>query len=96
MQPLTKVIRAANIERKDWIDAMHEFILAYRVTPHSSTSVAPAELMFQRHIRHTLPAILPQKSITTNYKTQQLSMTKKVNVNRPNTQHSVVTQNHVH
>ena len=51
MQPLTKVIRAAYIERKDWVAALHEFVFAYRVTPHSSTNIPPADLMFQRRIR---------------------------------------------
>ena len=55
MQPLTKVIRAAYIERKDWVTALHEFVFAYRVTPHSSTNIPPADLMFQRRIRYSIP-----------------------------------------
>ena len=55
MQPLTKVIRAAYIERKDWVAALHEFVFAYRVTPHSSTNIPPADLMFQRRIRYSIP-----------------------------------------
>ena len=55
MQPLTKVIRAAYIERKDWVAALHEFVFAYRVTPHSSTNIPPADLMFQRLIRYSIP-----------------------------------------
>ena len=43
------IIRAANIERKDWMAALHEFVFAYHVTPHSSTNIPPADLMFQRH-----------------------------------------------
>ena len=55
MQPLTKVIRAAYIERKDWVAALHEFVFAYRVTLHSSTNIPLADLMFQRRIRYSIP-----------------------------------------
>ena len=51
MEPLTKVIRAAYIERKEWVTALHEFIFAYRVTLHSSTNIPAADFMFQRRIR---------------------------------------------
>ena len=54
MQPLTKVFRAAYIELKDWVAALHEFVFAYRVTPHSSTNIPPADLMFQRRIRYSI------------------------------------------
>ena len=55
MQPLAKFIHAAYIERKDWVAALHEFVLAYRVTPHSSTNITPADLMFQHRIRYSIP-----------------------------------------
>ena len=55
MQPLTKVIHAPCIARKDWVAALHEFVFAYRVTPHSSTNVPPADLMYQRRIRCSIP-----------------------------------------
>ena len=31
--------------------------MAYRVTPHSTTNIAPADLMYQRKIRYTIPDI---------------------------------------
>ena len=46
MQPLTKLIRAAYIERKGWVAVVHEFVFAYRATQHSSTNIPPADLMF--------------------------------------------------
>ena len=45
MEPLTKVIRAAYIERKEWVTGLHEFVFAYRVTPHSFTNISPADLI---------------------------------------------------
>ena len=55
MQSFTKVICAAYIERKHWIAAFHEFVFAYRVTPHSSINIPSADLMFQRRIRYSIP-----------------------------------------
>ena len=55
MSPLTKVTRAAYIELKDWITALHEFVFAYRMTLHSSTNIPLADLMFQRRIRYSIP-----------------------------------------
>ena len=34
---------------------MHEFLLNYRATPHTTTNVAPATLMFCRNTRTKLP-----------------------------------------
>ena len=55
IQPLTKVICAAYIERKDSIAALCEFVFVYRVTPHTSINIPPADLMFQRCIRNSIP-----------------------------------------
>ena len=43
MQPLTKDICTAYIEQKDWVAALHKFVFAYGVTPHSSTNIPPAD-----------------------------------------------------
>ena len=53
-QPLTKVIRAAYIERKDWVTTLNEFVFVYRVTPHFSTNILPPDIMFQRRIRYSM------------------------------------------
>ena len=55
MQPPTKVTYAQYIEHKDWVAALHQFVFAYHVTSHSSTNIPPADLMFQRHIRYSIP-----------------------------------------
>ena len=55
MQPLTKVLRAAKIEQKDWERELHSFLMAYRHTPHTTTKVSPAEVMFHRKLRYTIP-----------------------------------------
>ncbi|XP_028402116.1 uncharacterized protein K02A2.6-like [Dendronephthya gigantea] len=46
MRPLGKTLRTAHIERRPWQQELHRFLLQYRTTPHSSTKVPPAELLF--------------------------------------------------
>ena len=57
MQPLSKIIKAAYIERTDWEKSVHQFLYSYRNTPHSVTQLPPAELMFSRKLRYTIPDI---------------------------------------
>ena len=57
MKPMMKVIQSAYIEQNDWENALQEFLFSYRVTPHSSTQIPPANLMYSRLIRYTLPDI---------------------------------------
>ena len=57
MKPIMKVIQSAYIEQNDWENALQEFLFSYRVTPHSSTQIPPADLMYLRHIPYTLPDI---------------------------------------
>ena len=37
---------------------MYQFLLNYRCTPHSTTSVAPATALFGRSIRNKLPSVI--------------------------------------
>ena len=55
MKPLTKTIRAARTEQKDWKKELYTFLLNYRATPHSTTGYPPSELLFNRSIRTKLP-----------------------------------------
>ena len=57
MKPMMKVIQSAYIEQNDWENALQEFLFSYRVTPHSSTQIPAADLMYLRRIRYTLPDI---------------------------------------
>lgn len=54
---LLKAIKIAQVEKKDWKREMLKFLLAYRSTPHSTTGVSPAELLFRWKIRTKLPEL---------------------------------------
>ena len=58
MQPLGKVIRAAQVEHRNWRQEIQRFLLNYRSTPHASTKVSPAELLFNHPIKGKLPCLL--------------------------------------
>ena len=55
MLPLTKVICTAHIENKNYVEEVQKFLMAYRVTPHTSTNIAPSDLMYRRKVRYTIP-----------------------------------------
>ena len=55
MKPLMKAIRTAHLQKQNWRRTMQEFLLNYRATPHTTTKIAPATLMFGRNTRTRLP-----------------------------------------
>ncbi|XP_057308276.1 uncharacterized protein LOC130646152 [Hydractinia symbiolongicarpus] len=54
MGALANSLRKASIENRDWQIACYNFLLSYRTTLHSTTNVAPVDLMFNRIIKTTL------------------------------------------
>jgi hypothetical protein len=57
MKPLKKCIQAAHVDHKNWRKEMYQFLLNYRSTPHSTTTVPPATALFGRSIRNKLPSV---------------------------------------
>ncbi|XP_057292574.1 uncharacterized protein K02A2.6-like [Hydractinia symbiolongicarpus] len=53
--PLTKVMFTAHIENKNYTDEVQKFLMAYRITPHTSTNVPPSYVMYRRKVRYTIP-----------------------------------------
>ncbi|CAB4035832.1 Transposon Tf2-6 poly, partial [Paramuricea clavata] len=47
----------ARVEEQDWRKAMQTYLIAYRNTPHPTTGMCPAELMFRRKLRTKLPEL---------------------------------------
>ncbi|VDI15408.1 Hypothetical predicted protein [Mytilus galloprovincialis] len=58
MRTIGKAIRAAQTEHRSWKQEIHTFLRNYRATPHSTTNVSPAELLFGRKINTKMPNIL--------------------------------------
>ena len=56
-QPLGKALKAATSEGKVWQQEINRFLLQYRTTPHSTTKVSPAELLFNRVVIGTFPSL---------------------------------------
>ena len=54
MRTIKKVIRG---KPSNWKQEMHKLLLAYRATPHTSTGMAPATVLFGREIRTKLPSL---------------------------------------
>ena len=56
MKPLMNAIRIAHpqVQKQNWRLTMHDFLLNYRATPHTTTNVAPATLMLGRNTRTKL------------------------------------------
>ena len=60
MRMVTKLIHTSVAEGKDPRVALHEYLLTTRATPHPATGKSPAEMLFNRTIRTTLPGLVPK------------------------------------
>ena len=58
MRTVKKTMKAAISEGKSWNQYLHAFLLNYRATPHSSTGVPPATIMFGREIETSIPQVI--------------------------------------
>ena len=50
-------MKIAQAEGKEWKKEVRKYLVAYRSTPHTTTSVSPAELLFGRKMRTKLPEL---------------------------------------
>ena len=55
MSTIGKSIKAAHVENKNWKQEMYGFLRNYIATPHCTTSVPPATLLFSRNIKTKIP-----------------------------------------
>ena len=42
MRNLDKILRIANVQKRNWKSALYNYLLTYRVSPNTSTKVPPA------------------------------------------------------
>lgn len=57
VRTVKKVIKTATVERKNWKQEMCRFLRNYRATPHTTTRVPPATVLFGRALKTKLPEI---------------------------------------
>ena len=62
---LGKVIRTALLEKHKWKQELNRFLLSCRTTPHSTTKIPPAQLLFKRVVKGKL-FIIPANKYPVN------------------------------
>ena len=72
-------MRIAQAEGKDWKDEVRKYLVAYRSTPHTTTGVSPAELLFGRKMRTKLPE-LREDVIANEVRDRDIGMKAKAKV----------------
>ena len=71
-ETVLKIIRIAQLEGRDWKKALEDFLFQYRTTPHTITSVSPAELLMGRNLRDKLPKLNIPRDRATEAQWQEL------------------------
>ena len=69
----------------DWTARLDKFLFQYRVTPHQTTGVSPAELMFGRKLRTVLDLVHPGKCLPTTVLLKQEKQKENYNAKVPRT-----------
>ena len=59
---LGKFVKTTHSEGRCWKNELDDFLLMYRNTPHSTTSVSPAKLLMNRNLRDKLPSVQDKES----------------------------------
>ena len=81
MQPLRKALKTAKIEGRPWKQELNRFLLQYRTTPHATTGVPLAELIFNRKVQGTLP-VLQKKNVVNRHKEARENEEKRQKYNK--------------
>lgn len=55
MQGINKITTIAKLGKKNWAQALEDYVAAYNSWPHHVTKIPPAELMFGRVVRSVVP-----------------------------------------
>ena len=57
MRNLNKILRIANMQKRNWKSALYNYLLAFRVSPNMSTKVPPALLLNNKIPRTKIPTV---------------------------------------
>ena len=76
-QSLLKTLMIAHAEKKNLKVEMRKFLTAYRTTPHSSTGVSPAKLLFNREIRSKIPELTKNAYIDSETRDRDAEMKQR-------------------
>ena len=57
MRNLNKILRIADMQKRNWKSALYNYLLTYRVSPNMSTKVPPALLLNNKTPRTKIPTI---------------------------------------
>lgn len=77
VQILKKSLKAQNATKNNVQEKLQKVLFHYRLTPHTSTGKAPAELMFNRHVRSRLDLLLPTGEYSTPQENQKPRTTRR-------------------
>ena len=77
MQPLGKTLRTARVENRPWQQELNRFLLQYRTTPHTTTSVPPAELLFSRTVKGKLSILHKRNIVNRHQEARKNEISKK-------------------
>ena len=61
VKPIGKVIRTALLEKHKWKQELNRFLRNNQTTPHSTTKIPPAQLLFNRVVKGKLPMLPANK-----------------------------------
>lgn len=94
MRTLGKAIRTANVEQKNWKQAMHVFLRQYRATPHTTTNLSPSEALNNRQLKIPLPQLteVPESHVDKSIRTNDAEKKLKMKEYADQKQHSKVSE----
>ena len=78
--------KSLHISKSNCQDTLNRFLFNYRLTPHTTTGVSPAELMFGRRLRSKLDLLWPADSVSSRVVKKQ-NIQRRDHVAAPRTLH---------
>ena len=78
VKSICKLIHTAAAENKDPKEELYTFLLQYRATPHSTTELSPAEMLFGRKINTKLPHVHSGEETKQQKQTRIIHDNKKI------------------